>query len=203
MVNTTLSPEVADAVGVYVPPTFTGDGFADVNEIVCALGATLTDCCTCGAEGEPAVPAWLALIVQVPAASKLTTAPLSEHTPALAASMLIATASPDVAVAVGEYVPPTFTGDGFADVNEIVCPRFNTTFTDCCTRLAGLYVALPAWLALMMQSPTALKVTTAPAREQTLLLAASMLIATASPEVAAAVGVYAPPTFTGDGFADV
>src|SRR3954452_10299502 len=118
-------------------------------------------------------------MMQSPAALKVTTAPVREQTQLLMGSMLIATGSPEVAVAVGVYVPPTFTGDGFADENEIVCPRFNTTFTVCCTRLAGLYVALPAWLALMMQSPTALKVTTAPAREQTLLLAASMLIATA------------------------
>src|SRR5437016_8060381 len=87
---------------------------------------TVMDCCTCAAGSYVALPAWLALIVQVPAVLKFTTAPDREHTLLLAGSMAIATGNPEVADAVGVYVPPTVTGDGFADVNEIVCARFNT-----------------------------------------------------------------------------
>src|SRR3954470_10752079 len=65
-------------------------------------------------------------MMQSPAALKVTTAPVREQTQLLMGSMLIATGKPEVAVAVGVYVPPTFTGDGFGDVNEIVWPRFNT-----------------------------------------------------------------------------
>jgi hypothetical protein len=69
------------------------------------------------------LPAWLALIVQVPTAVKLTVEPAIEQTAALVPSMENVTALPDAPpVAVTEYVlPPTVALLGAVDVNVIVC----------------------------------------------------------------------------------
>ena len=48
-----------------------------------------------------ALPAWLASMTQVPAAVKLTTPAVMEHTDEEEASMVMATGRPEEAVAVG------------------------------------------------------------------------------------------------------
>jgi len=64
----------------------------------------------------------LASIVQVPSPMNLTTAPEIEHTPELAASIVIATASVELASAVGSYVvPPTVADTGAVEVNAMFC----------------------------------------------------------------------------------
>ena len=79
------------------------------------------------------MPAWLALITQVPTPVKLTVEPAIEQTALAAASMVNAGASPDVAVAVTAYVAPATTAAaGAVDVKLIVCEPLPTA-NDCCT----------------------------------------------------------------------
>jgi hypothetical protein len=78
---------------------------------------TVMFCVTCGAAGKLALPAWFAAIVQVPAASPLTTAPLIEQV--VDVVDVNVTANPDEAVAVTVPVVPTLTAG--AEPNVIVC----------------------------------------------------------------------------------
>jgi len=83
------------------------------------------------------LPAWFALIVQVPTPVWLTeeplVLPLSEHTEAEVASIVSETGKPDVVVAVTTYaVPPTVAASGAVDVKLIVCAALPTA-NDCCT----------------------------------------------------------------------
>lgn len=73
----------------------------------------MTICCTCGAGKYELLPAWLASIVQVPAALNVTTPfdPI-EQILVLDESIVIVTGSPELAVACGRYVEPTGELDG-------------------------------------------------------------------------------------------
>jgi hypothetical protein len=105
IVKVTARPELALADTVYpAPPTAGAGGGVDLNVIVCGLaggGGTVTvnDCCTCGAAWYVPLPAWFALIVQVPAPTNDTVEPLIVQTPALAAAIVKVTARPELAVA--------------------------------------------------------------------------------------------------------
>ena len=67
------------------------------------------------------LPAWLALITQVPAPVNDTVEPEIEQTDAALASIVNVTARPEVAVAVTVYVgPPTAAKAGAVEVNVIV-----------------------------------------------------------------------------------
>ena len=61
--------------------------------------ATTMDCCNCGAARKFPLPAWLALITHVPPAMKVTVEPAIVQTAAADASIVNATAKPEVAVA--------------------------------------------------------------------------------------------------------
>ena len=79
------------------------------------------------------MPAWLALIVQVPAATKVTVELLRVQMPALLGAAANVTARPDEAVAETVYVaPPTVAPPGGVEVKLIVCER-RLTVKDCCT----------------------------------------------------------------------
>ena len=83
-------------------------GAVEVKVMVCAPLATVTVCCTCGAARKVLFPAWLALMVQLPMAWKLTWAPVRVQTALLAGSMAKLTRSPELADAGGvEAGPPT------------------------------------------------------------------------------------------------
>ena len=69
--------------------------------IVGAAGKTEKLCCTCVAAAKFELPAWSALIRQVPAPVKLTTPPAIEQVAELEGSTENTTDRPDVAVAVG------------------------------------------------------------------------------------------------------
>ena len=85
---------------------------------------------------------------------------------------------------------PTVALVGAVEVKVIVCGCTTVvTGTICCTCTAGRKLVLPAWLASITQLPAALKVTTPPAIEQIVLEEESMVIVTARPELAVAVGV--------------
>ena len=82
------------------------------------------------------MPAWSALIVQVPAPVRDTVDPDTVQMPALVASAEKTTERPDLAVAVTEYaVPP----DGAVDVKSIDCVLEDAgeTENDCCTCAAA------------------------------------------------------------------
>ena len=64
------------------------------------------------------------------------------------------------------------------------------TVNDCCTWGAAFQLALPAWLALIVQVPTVTKVTVVPEMVQTLVVAE--VKATVRPEEAVALSVSGP-----------
>ena len=66
-----------------------------------AAEATVKVCWTWGAALKLELPAWLASIVQLPAAVKLTTPPEMEQLAEVVESMVKVTGSPELAVAVG------------------------------------------------------------------------------------------------------
>ena len=83
------------------------------------------------------MPAWLALIVHVPAPTSVTVLPLRLQMPALAAARVKVTARPELAVAVTVYDdPPTTAPAGGVDVKVIVCTLWDgaglVTANDCC-----------------------------------------------------------------------
>ena len=140
IVNITAFPEAPPvAVTVYVePPTFAAAGAVEVNVTAWSPLATVNDCCACAAGFQFPLPAWFASTSHVPTAVKLTTPPAIEQTALDAASIVSATAKPEVAVAVGVYpTPPTFALAGAVDVNVIVWPPF-ATVNDCCACGAAL-----------------------------------------------------------------
>jgi hypothetical protein len=186
------------------PPGTALLGAVDVNVIVWLDLPTPNDCCACGAALKFALPAWLASMMQVPVAVKLTVEPLIEHTDAAVASMVKVTGSPDVDVAVTAYVgPPGVALLGAVDVKLIVCEPLPTA-KDCCACGAALKFALPAWLASMTQVPAPVKLTVAPLIEHTELALASIVKLTASPDDAVAATAYVgPPTTAVVGADDV
>ena len=85
------------------------------------------------------LPAWSALIVQVPEPTNETVEPDTVHTPALAGAALNVTARPELAVPLTMYVAPTLAPAGGVDVKSIVCELADgvETVNDCCTCVAG------------------------------------------------------------------
>ena len=82
------------------------------------------------------MPAWLALIVQVPAPTKLTVEPEIVQIPALPVTIVKVTASPELAEAVTLYVgPPTLAPAGADEVKLIdwVLDDAAEIAKDCCT----------------------------------------------------------------------
>jgi hypothetical protein len=108
-VITTLSPEVADALGVYEPPTLAAAG--GVLAVMVLAEYTLTLCWTWLAAAKELLPASLKSTRQVPAPVKLTLVPVSEQ-PVEVASRVITTVSCEVAAALGEYEPPALPATG-------------------------------------------------------------------------------------------
>ena len=79
------------------------------------------------------MPAWLALIVQVPAATIVTVAPDTVQMPTLLGAAVNVTARPDVADADTVYAgSPTVAPPGGVEVKLIVCVA-SATVNDCCT----------------------------------------------------------------------
>jgi len=96
IVTVTGSPEVAVAVTVQERPTHT-----TWMEIVWDPLPTGNVCWTWGAGFQFALPGWLASITQFPAAVKLTTSPEMEQSEEVVESIVMATVSPELALAVG------------------------------------------------------------------------------------------------------
>ena len=134
MLKLTARPDVAVAATVYaVPPTVAAAGAVEVKLIVWLPAPTAKLCCTCGAAFQFALPAWFALIAQVPALWNVTLEPAIAQTLLDAAAMLKLTDRPDVAVALTVYaVPPTVAAAGAVDVKLTVWLPFPTAKL-CCT----------------------------------------------------------------------
>ena len=102
--NDTGRPDVAlaDSAAGWVPKV---SGPGPVKAMVCAAAATTNDCCTAAAAATVALPAWLAVTVQVPAATRVNALPLTVQTKGVVEAK--DTARPDEAVAdKGKAAPP-------------------------------------------------------------------------------------------------
>jgi hypothetical protein len=111
------------------------------------LGATLTVklCCTCGAAAKEVLPAWFALIVQVPAIRNV--AVVFETVQTLVVADVNATAKPEVAVAVSVSGVPTICVPGLLKL--MVCPFKAAAVPLSVTLADGALdetVAAPLWL---------------------------------------------------------
>ena len=92
-----------------------------------ATDATVNDTLTCGADRVVELPAWFALMLQVPVDTNARTPPpLIVHTPVVADVNATVSAAPVVAVSVG--VIPKFIVPGFANV--IACTAIGVTDVD-------------------------------------------------------------------------
>lgn len=151
--------------------------------MVCAMGPggfTATVRVTATAAAKMALPAWLAVKEQLPAATRVSALPLVVHTPGVVDT--IVTGKPELALATSAAgVVPSVCGPGLAKV--MVCAA-TATAKDCCTALAGATVVLPAWLALTVQVPLLSSDKTVPLTVHT---AGVLLVkVTTSPELALA-----------------
>ena len=109
---------------------------------------------TVGAAAQVALPAWVASMMQVPAALKVTVLPDTEHTPVpLLESGENATGRPEVAVADRVTGTPTVPEVGCS--LTVIVWGFPVTAIFSWAWGAAAQVALPAWLASMMQVPAA------------------------------------------------
>ena len=124
---------------IVAPPLDVGAVNATVTEVTLAIAAapivgapgatdaTVNDTVTCGAARVVELPAWFALILQVPVDTNARTPPpLIVHTPLVDDVSVTASAESDVAVSVG--VVPKFLVPGFANV--IACTTFGVTDVD-------------------------------------------------------------------------
>jgi hypothetical protein len=178
----TVSPELAEAL------IENGDTPATTlpicpNVIVCDSGLTVKLWITGVAAAKFGFPAWLAVIVQVPAATILTTVPATVQTPVVPEVRL--TVSPELAVALSENgttpkLTPVIEPKLIVSVPMLTVKLWTTA-------VAALYVELPAWFAVMEQVPRATIVTVLPETVQTATVVEDRL--TASPEVAVALTV--------------
>jgi hypothetical protein len=92
-----------------------------------ATAATVNDTLTCGAAKVVELPAWFALMLQVPVDTNASTPPpLIVHTPLVDDVSVTVSAESDVAVSVG--VVPKFLVPGFANV--IACTAIGVTDAD-------------------------------------------------------------------------
>ena len=136
------------------------------------------------------MPAWLALTVQVPAASSVNTVPLTLHTLWVVDSNN--TGKPEVAVAskAAGTLPSVWLP---GDAKLMVC-RATVTVNeaDTAAAAAAAVVGSPAWLASMVQVPTASKVSVLPLMVHTLGVAEVNATVKLALELAASAGAVLP-----------
>jgi hypothetical protein len=119
---------------------------------------TANDCATSDAAATLALPAWSAAMVQVPAPTKVTVEPDTVQTEVVLE--LNATGRPALLVADTVYgAAPKTCAASAAKLIVWVCA---VTLNDCVTGAAALTLALPAWLAAIVQVPRLTKVTVEP-----------------------------------------
>lgn len=131
--------------------------------MVCAAVNTWNDCTTGVAAAKLPLPAWLAETVHVPADTKVSAVPATVQTAGVVDTKL--TGKPDEAVATSApaAVPMVLLP---GEVKVMVCAAVDTVKV-CVTAVAGLKLALPAWLADTVQEPAATRVSVVPLTVQT------------------------------------
>ena len=181
----TVNPELAlaDKAGGAMPSTWPPGAVKLMVCVVRGAAATLKLRVTGVAALKLALPAWLAVIEQVPTATRLTVAPLTVQTDGELDAKL--TAKPDEAVATsaGTGVPRIWLAGA---VKLMVCAygAGGATAKATVTGVAAEKVALPAWLAVMPQAPKVSSVSVLPLTVQTLGMVEAK--PTARPELALA-----------------
>jgi hypothetical protein len=178
----TLSPEVTDAVGVYVWWMAPAPGGVLAEMILDEW--TVTECWTWLAAAKAPLPGSLKFTMQVPELLK-SIQPEFNVQPLEFLSRVITTLSPDVAVAPGEYAPPALPAEGKVVV-EIVLELYTLVLR--WTWAAAAYVLFPASLKSTRHVPDPVKVTFPLLSEHPEELL-SRVIATLSPDDAVALGV--------------
>ena len=188
--NATTKPDVLVATnGAGAVPSVWLPG--DAKLMVCAssaAAATVNEFEAGRAGAYTALPAWLALTVQVPAASSVNTVPLTLHTLWVVDSNN--TGKPEVAVASsGAGALPSVWLPGDAKLMDC---RATVTVNEADTAAAAAVVGSPAWLASMVQVPTASKVSVLPLMVHTLGVAEVNATVKLALELAASAGAVLP-----------
>lgn len=117
--------------------------------MVCTAGATLNERTTGTAAENTVLPAWLAVTLQLPTLTRLSTVPLTVHTAVVVELKL--TARPEVAVATrAAGCTPRVWLPG--ELKLMVCARVDTVNV-CNTAAAAAKFWSPAWLAATVQLP--------------------------------------------------
>jgi hypothetical protein len=184
-VNVTARAE--DAVALTVTGLWSSRLVASVAKVIVWLPLLIVKLCwTWDAAFQLVLPAWSALIVQVPTVTKVTVVPDTVQTLVVADVMVTARAEEAVALTVTGPWSKRLSASAAKVIVWlpllIVKPR--------CTCMAAFQLVLPAWSALIVQVPTVTKVTVVPDTVQTLVVADVMV--TASPEEAVALTVTGP-----------
>ena len=146
----------------------------------------VNDCWTWDAAFQLVLPAWLALMVQVPTVTKVTVVP--ETVQMLVVADVKTTVRPEEAVAL---IASGLRSKVLVEIaaNVIVwLPLLIVKLRATCE--AAFQLVFPAWLALIVQVPTVTKVTVVPETVQTLVVAE--VKATGRPEEAVALSVIGP-----------
>lgn len=193
--KTTTRPEVELAVRADgADPSVCAPG--ELKVMTCAAAATVKVCATGAAAAKTALPGWLALTEQLPAATRVSVLPLTVHTAGVVDAK--DTGRPEVALATkaGAATPRVWLPD---DAKLMLCEAA-ATLKVLDTVGAAAKVELPGWLALRLQLPAATKVRVLPVTAHTPGVVEAKL--TASPELAVAdraAGVVPSVCEPGDG----
>ena len=179
VLNITVRPELAVAATVNggSPNRRSASGSKVID---CELLVTGKLCATWGAEFHVASPPWFAVMVHMPAATRVTVDPDTVQTAVVVEANV--TGSPEVAVAETVKGGSVAARLGSGGKSIVWLPL--KTVKVCATWGAGLKLALPAWSAVTLQVPVARMVTVEPETEQTLGVVVSK--ATGRPELAVA-----------------
>ena len=144
---------------------------------------TVNACTTGVAAAKPALPAWLALMLQVPSATSVKLLPLTVQTPGVVDARATARLALLVATKAGGGLPSVWL-PGEAKLMDWASSGAAATAKLRDTAVAAAKTALPGWLALRLQVPTASSVKLLPLTPQTLGVLDARL--TGKPELALA-----------------
>lgn len=156
-VKTTARPEVEVATRAGgADPSVCEPG--ELKVMVCDAAETVKVLVTAVAAAKPALPGWVAVMLQLPAANSVSVLPLTVQTTGVVD--VNDTARPEVALATsaGGAVPRVWL---LGELKLMLCAAAATVKL-WETAVAARTVALPAWLALMLQVPVATRVKVLP-----------------------------------------
>lgn len=180
--NDTVNPvlAVATRAGAAMPRVWPPGEAKLMVCVVSAAAATWKLRDTGTAAATRALPAWLALMVQVPTATRVRLVPLVVHTAGVVDANETSRPRLEVAARAGAAVPRVWLP---GPVKVMVCTA-GATLNERTTGAAAENTVLPAWLAVTLQLPTLMRLSTVPLTVQTVGVVELKL--TARPEVAVA-----------------